>query len=172
MAITPIAGPAGSGKSQVIAAELRPGGVVIDFTRLYVALAGIERGPDGRYPERQPDDPLVPLVSAVQAFALSEAVKRELDGYVTTASRDRVPLLERITGRPARIVDPGEDVAAARLMVAADVEVDLSDDPVSPRRPTAAKTVRPRQLSDNCRRALARWYGANRRGGGGGRRGR
>lgn len=171
MPIQPIAGPAGSGKSQLIEAERRPGDVVIDFTRIYAAVAGVARGPDGRYPERQPDDPLVPLVAAVQSFALSEAVKRQLNGYVTTSRRESVPVLERITGQPARIVDPGEDVVTARLMVARDVEVDLSDDPVAPRRPTVGRTVKRRELSDNCRRALARWYGS-RRGSGGGRRGR
>ena len=115
MPITPVVGPAGSGKSQIIENERRPGDVVIDFTLLHAALTGAVRGPDGRYPVREDDDPALGLVSAVQAFALSEAVKRELDGYVTTASREHVERLERVTGRKARVVDVEPGPLLARL---------------------------------------------------------
>ena len=40
-----IAGPAGGGKSQVIEQERAPGNVVIDFTRIFVAVTGVERDP-------------------------------------------------------------------------------------------------------------------------------
>ena len=115
MPIQPLAGPAGSGKSQIIENERRPGDVVIDFTLLHAALTGAVRGPDGRYPVREDDDPALGLVSAVQAFALSEAVKRELDGYVTTASREHVERLERVTGQRARVVDVKPGPLLARL---------------------------------------------------------
>ena len=140
MPIQVIAGPAGSGKSQIIADERRPGDVLIDYTAIWAALTGAVRGPDGKYPERTDDDPAVPLVAAVQAFALAEAVKRQLNGYVTTSRRASVPVLERITGQPARIIDPGEAVIRTRLSV-----TDESGDT--------------RVLSDECAKAMARWYG-------------
>ncbi len=135
MAITPVLGPASGGKSQWIAARLVPGIVVIDYTRIYVALSGAERGDDGRYPERVAGDQLLPLSSAVKAVTLSMAVERGFSGFVTSSARDDLPTLERITGTPAVIIDPGEEVIRARLA-----------DPVTG------------QLSSECATALARWY--------------
>ena len=135
MPIQPVVGPASGGKSQWISARLTPGQVVLDFTRLYVALAGIERGPDGRYPERATGDPLLPLTSAGKAVLLSMAVERQLDGYVTSSSRDDVPMLERVTGQPATIIDPGEATVRARLA-----------DPITG------------ELTTECANALTRWY--------------
>lgn len=137
MPITPVAGPVGSGKSQLVEESRRPGDVLIDFTAIYVALSGAVRGADGRYPERQDGDPLLPLASAVAAFALSEAVRRELNGFVTTASKDRVPTLERITGQPARILDPGDDAVIQRHYRAQKPSITIQ-----------------------CAKALGRWYGA------------
>lgn len=107
MPIIPIAGPVGAGKSQYVEETRRPGDVLIDFTLLYVALSGAVRAANGRYPERRDGDPILPLASAVYGFALSEAVKRELDGFATTATLARVPALERITGQTAVVIDPG-----------------------------------------------------------------
>ena len=181
MPIQPIAGPAGGGKSQVVAEALRPGMVLIDFTAIWAALAGVERGPDGLYPVRRDDDPLVPLVSAVQAFALSQAVERQLDGFVTTASRDRVALLERITGQPARIVDPGIETVLERLELHTDrviagfdtgeIEqvslIDRGRGREIVRASEAERSARRYRISKPCRRAAERWYGSSR---GGGRR--
>ena len=136
MAIIPVVGPAGAGKSQHIERERRAGNVVIDFTRLWAALTGATRGDDGKYPERTADDPTLALVSAVKGFALSQAVERELDGFVTSSGRGDVERLERLTGQQAVIIDPGREVVEARLV----------DDST-------------RYLSDECARALARWYG-------------
>ena len=143
MPIQVIAGPAGGGKSQLVAEELQPGDALIDFTAIYAAISGVQRGPDGRYPERLPNDPLIPIVSAVRGFALSEAVRRELPGFVTTASRDEVPRLERITGTRARIVDPGEDTVLSRLVVTEG------------------------SLTSSCADAASRWYPSRRRRGAG-----
>ena len=115
MPIQPVAGPTGSGKSQLIAAERRPGDVLIDFTLLWAAMTGATRGEDGRYPVREDDDPSLPLVSAAYWFTLSEAVRRELSGFVTSASRANVARLERITGRKARVVDVKPGPLLARL---------------------------------------------------------
>ena len=136
MAITPVVGPAGAGKSQYIDRERRPGEVVIDYTLLWAALTMARRGPDGRFPERGDDGPSLPLVSAVKAFALSEAVRRELSGYVTSSARSDVERLEGRTGRRAVIIDPGRAVVAARLT---DPETGV--------------------LSSACSVALGRWYG-------------
>ena len=129
-----IAGPAGSGKSQIIADEIRPGWVLVDFTNFYVALSGVVRGPDGRYPPRLAGDPLIPIVAAVREFALQQAVRREIPGFVTTASFSEVSRLEELVGSLARVIDPGEDVVRARL-------------------------AGPSGVSPECEAALARWYG-------------
>ena len=135
MPIIPIAGPAGSGKSAYVAANLRAGWVTVDFTQIYVGLTGAVRGADGRYPERVTGDPVLPLVSAVKAVVLSMAIERELDGFVTTSSRDDVPMLEAKTGQKAVVIDPGESVIRARLADAVTGE-----------------------LSSECGNALSRWY--------------
>ena len=136
MPIRPVAGPVGAGKSQHVEAERKPGDVLLDFTAIYVALSGVVRGPDGRYPERQDGDPLLPLTSAVLDFALQESVRRELDGFVTTATRSRVPDLERVTGERAVFLDPGDDTVIERHY--------------RRRNPS---------ITRQCERALGRWYG-------------
>ena len=135
MPITPVLGPAGAGKSQYIDRERRPGDVVIDYTLLWAALTMARRGPDGRYPERGDDDPSLPLVSAVKGFAVAEAVKRELAGYVTSSARSDIGRLESRTGRPAVIIDPGREVVEGRLR-----------DPESG------------EISAACSVAMGRWY--------------
>ena len=135
MPIVPVCGPAGAGKSQYIAATIRPGWIILDYTALYAALSGVQRGPDGKFPERVAGDPLLPMTAAVKAVALSMAVERQLDGFVTSSARDDVSTLERITGQSAVVVDPGEDVVRARLADAVTGE-----------------------LSPECSAALSRWY--------------
>ena len=135
MPITPVAGPAGGGKSAYVAEHLRPGWIVLDFTQIYVALTGAVRGPDGRFPERVSGDPVLPLVSAVKAVALSMAIERGHSGFVTTSSLDDVPALERATGNSAVVIDPGETVIRSRLADAI----------------TGS-------LSSECEQALGRWY--------------
>ena len=133
--ITPVVGPAGAGKSQYIAASIRAGWVVIDYTALYAALSGVQRGPDGKYPERVTGAPLLPFVAGMKTMALRMAVERELSGFVTSSSLADVEALETITGETAKVIDPGEDVVRARLA-----------DPVSG------------ELSPECSAALRRWY--------------
>ena len=118
MPLVIIRGPAGGGKSQVIAERQRPGEVLIDYTRIYVALAGVERGPDGRYPVREDGDPLLPLAAWLRTAAIRAAARRELDGFVTT-SDSRPEEIERLRSAgangPVETVDPGEAVVRARL---------------------------------------------------------
>ena len=136
MAIIPVIGPAGAGKSQVIDNLRRPGQVLLDYTGLYAAIGGVQRDASGRYPERLAGDPLIPLIAAVKDYAVEQAVNRQLDGYVTSSSRDDIERLERITGEQAVIVDPGEEVTRARL---ADPATGI--------------------VSEECNKALRRWYG-------------
>ena len=135
MPIVPIIGPAGAGKSQVIDNLRRPGQVLLDYTSLYAAVGGVQRDASGRYPVRVDGDPTIGLVAALKDYAVNEAVRRELDGYVTSSSRDDIERLEQITGQPAQIVDPGEEVTKARLA-----------DPITG------------VLSEECKKALRRWY--------------
>lgn len=132
-----VAGPAGAGKSQYVARERNPGDILIDYTSIWAALTGAERGADGKYPERETGDPALPLVSATKEFVLRQAVERELNGFVTTSARDEVQRLESVTNSTAEIIDPGQDVVRLRLA-----------DPETGR------------LSDECQGALNRWYRA------------
>ena len=113
MPIVPVIGPAGAGKSQVIENLRRPGQVLLDYTGLYSAIGGVQRDASGRYPVRVDGDPLIGLIAAVKDYAVEQAVRRELDGFVTSSSRDDIDRLERITGEKAVIVDPGEEVTKA-----------------------------------------------------------
>ncbi len=138
-------GPAGAGKSQVAAGLLDHGkaDVWADFTRLHVALSGVECGPDGRYPVRADDDPLVPLAAYVKAVAVRTALARGFRVVTTTSSADegeveraREMATEAGAALDVRTVDPGEEVVRARL-----------SDPATG------------ELSPQCERAMGRWYG-------------
>lgn len=139
MPLSIIRGPAAGGKSQVIAERLRPGEVVIDYSRIFHALTGVERGPDGKYPVRHDGDPRLALAEYVRMVAIRQASERELSGYVTT-SDGRPEAVERLQAAgasgPVETVDPGEAVVRARLADAV----------------TGA-------LSPQCEVAIGRWYG-------------
>ena len=57
MPIGIIRGPAGAGKSQWFEANREPGDLIIDVSGLWVALLGLERDGNGRYPVRLATDP-------------------------------------------------------------------------------------------------------------------
>lgn len=135
MPIVPVLGPVSGGKSQFVDREREDGDVTIDFTALFAALASVQRGADGRYPERTDGDPRLPFVQAVKNFALTEAIRRELNGHVTSSARHDVEPLQVRTGQEAVIIDPGRDVIEDRL-----------------RDPETG------EISDECRKALERWY--------------
>ena len=138
MALRIVAGPAGGGKSQFVAEQRQPGEVLIDFTSLYVALSGAVRGADGRYPDREAGDALLPLVAWLKAAAVRQAAERELSGYVTTSDRREIDRLRELgADGELTVIDPGEEVTRARL----------------------ADTTG--ELSPECARALNRWYGGD-----------
>lgn len=136
-----VTGPAGAGKSAIarqILAALAVAGIILDFQSLYAALLGLERGPDGRYPER--------LESDAHALRVAEYMRRaaitaaQADGlYAVVTNSDGSPqrrsfLLNLLgDGASERIVDPGREVVEARLSVGG-------------------------QLSDQCRAAIERYY--------------
>ena len=144
MASTLISGPAGAGKSAV-ARQLREewlaeGGepvALADFQSLYAAVAGDQRGPDGRYPLR--DERLLPVVEYLRRALLTAARERSLRVIATNSdgNPERREFLLRELGEDAqeRVVDPGEDVVRARL---------------------ADSTTG--ELSADCNAAVNRWY--------------
>ena len=138
MAIEIVRGPAGAGKSQWIAERLTDSTVVIDFTRIYAALAGVERGPDGRYPVRTGRDVRIPLTMATKEFVLREAARRGLNGYVTTS-------------------DSSDGVLRDLRRDGADGEIHTI---VLPRATLAARLADPLtgELSGECESALSRWF--------------
>ncbi len=133
MALGILRGPAGGGKSQT----LRPGALRADVTALWAALLGLERGPNGKYPERPDADPVLGLATYLKAAAVAYAAREGLTGWVTT-SDSRPEAVERLRARGAtgevQTVDPGEDVVRRRLANADG------------------------QLSPACEQAVKRWY--------------
>ena len=136
-----IQGPAGSGKSQ-LAAEMQEFGefrVYSDITSLWAALCGAVRGPDGKYPERQDDDPCLEIARYLQTVAARRALQDGVDVGVTTSRRGQELRWQQLADEAGgsfsvRTVDPGRRVVEARL----------SDDDG--------------QLSAACDRAIRRWY--------------
>ena len=72
-------------------------------------------------------DPLLGIVSAIKAYAIAEASRRELGGFVTTSSSapGEIERLRRL-GADGEVVtlDPGEQIVRARL---ADDDGELSE---------------------------------------------
>ena len=137
-----ISGPAGANKSKaarVALLETVGPSALIDYQELYAALAGIDRLPDGRYPERLPEHRhLLPLAEYVRRAAISGAVLMEITPIVTNSDGDarrRAFLLSELGPNSSeRILDPGRDVVEERLS-------------------------RGGILSEQCNQAINRWYG-------------
>ena len=120
--------------------------VVSDVTRLWAALGGYERGPDGRYPVRADDDPALTTALYVQAVAVRRALREGAAVAVTTSRAGQASRWQALAGQvevefsvevsfEVRTVDPGEDVVRARL---ADPDTG--------------------ELSPECEKAVRRWY--------------
>ncbi len=120
MPITILRGPAGAGKSQYLEENLQPGEITIDITPLHVALNHpvLRRGPDGKYPIRQPDDLSLNLARIAKRFLVGRAEALGVSGYVTTSDSSPEEI-EKIRGWGATgrvvTVDPGEAVVRRRL---------------------------------------------------------
>ena len=137
-----LSGPAGAGKTQQALALLAAsqGATLIDFQRIYAAVAGVERDSEtGRYPERNPSQAyLLAVAEYLRRAAITAALDMELDPIVTNSdgSPTRRNFLLGLLGAGATevVIDPGRDVVAARL---------AGDGP----------------LSEQCGQAIDRWYG-------------
>ena len=137
-----ISGPAGVGKSALARAALADStepAFLLEFQELYAALLGIRRGPDGRYPERNPAHAyVIPLVEYVRQAALTTADARNLRVIMTNSDGSpirRQNLLNRMgPGSTETVVDPGLEAITKQLEDANGL------------------------LSEDCRTARDRWY--------------
>ena len=142
-----LSGPAGGGKSaraRALLASLTRPGIIVDFQALLAALLLLERGDDGRYPERTPEiNLLLPLVEFSRRNIIRRAQEAELYTVVTNSdgSPERRRELLALLGTDAaeEVLDPGLDVVTRRLSVDG-------------------------RLSPNCEQAVNRWYGRLNRG--------
>ena len=136
-----ISGPAGASKSAVAKAMVRDAEeltVLVDFQALNVALTGVERDANGKYPIRDPRT--LPITEYVRRAAITAALSRGI-GIVATNSDGsparRLFLLQELgAGARETVIDPGRQAVEARLV-----------DPVTG------------ELSDECDAAISRWYG-------------
>ena len=135
-----LSGPAGGGKSAAARQLFKDqvGAVIIDFQSIYAALAGLDRGPEGRYPERNPSDAyLLPTTEYLRRAAITAAVERNLEPIVTNSdgnSQRRADLLGFMgAGAVEQVIDPGRDVVVERLSING-------------------------TLSQQCGDAISRWY--------------
>ena len=136
-----LSGPAGGGKSQLARDLLRDATeptIAPDFQAIVAALLLQERGPDGKYPIRPTW--VLPITEYVRLAILRGAAEREISVVATNSDGDparRAALLDRL-GKDSteRIVDPGEEIVRARLA-----------DPITG------------ELSADCEKAVARWFG-------------
>ena len=136
-----LSGPAGASKSALarqLLAESPELAAIADFQLVYRALTDVERGRDGRYPLR--DDRLLPLTEYVRRAIITGALARDIPVIATNSDGSperRSFLLEQLgAGATERIIDPGEQIVAARLA-----------DPSTG------------ELTPECGSAINRWYG-------------
>ena len=139
-----ISGPAGSGKSQLARSELDDAdgpAIIADFTSLFNAIRGIERGPDGKFPVRtEADKVYLPIVEYLRRVTISTALERQIKIIGTNSDGDenRRKTLLTALGPAAKeqVIDPGESTVKARL----------ADEITG-------------NLSIECSSAVSRWYG-------------
>ena len=134
-----IQGPAGAGKGDHAKALLESGSasVWLDLTRLWVALSGVERGPDGRYRDRQNDEDALRLAQIARSVMLDRALQLGMNTIVTASSPQEARYREVADRHRARFdvvtIDPGRAVVSERLSVGG-------------------------VLSPQCEAAIGRWY--------------
>ena len=140
---TLVSGPAGAGKSQLareLLAKVEGQGAIVDFQAIYSALLLLRRDPEtGRYPERDPADAhLLALAEYTRKAMISGA--REMDIEIIASSSDGSPQRREYLlgllgpGAVETVLDPGIEVVTQRLSVEG-------------------------TLSDQCKKAIQRFYG-------------
>ena len=141
MANTLISGPSGAGKSWLardLLAQAQGPGAIVDFQAIYSALLMLLRGPDGRYPERDPADAhLLALAEWTRRAMIAGAERMDIEVIMTNSdgSPQRREYLRGLLGPGAveSVLDPGRKVVVDRLSVNG-------------------------VLSDQCGQAIDRWY--------------
>ena len=114
-----LSGPAGGGKSQLARDLLHDADptVVADFQSVVVALLGLVRGPNGKYPIRP--SWVLGLAEQVRQAIIDGATQRQIGLIITNSDGDptrRAALLRMLgPGATERIVNPGEAIVRARL---------------------------------------------------------
>ena len=133
-------GPAGGGKGRLARLDLREGliEVVSDVTAIWVALNGLQRDSNGRYPVREKDDPTLALAIYIQAAIVRQGLREDLVVGVTTSSRAGILRWQQVAEEyraplTALTVDPGRSAVVKRLSVNG-------------------------ILSPECAESIARWY--------------
>lgn len=120
--------------------------VVADLTSLWGAMSGAERGPDGRYPNRDDSDPLIAagVAAYVRRTVVRQALRQDLRVAVTSGTPGTAPEYAAIAEESGatftqRTIDPGEEVVTDRL---------ANEDGI---------------LDPQCEQAIRRWYRPRRR---------
>ena len=137
-----VEGPAGSGKSAIVARMLDAGelDVQADLSAQWAALRAVERDDDGKYPVRHDSDPAIRsgLAAYMRATVVRQGLRQGLrvaitSGTPSTATKWAAVAREEGALFSLRTVDPGIDIVRERLAV----------DGV---------------VSDQCEQAIGRWY--------------
>ena len=143
MALTLIEGPPASGKSQ-LAMELLESGeadVQVDITSIWAALAGVVRGPDGRYPVRLDSDPALGLARYLRMTAVRQSLAMEINVVASTTSPAAAEKIRDL------VEEANETLRHRTLSIPELVARKRLADPVTGK------------LSDPCRKMIEDYYG-------------
>ncbi len=138
--------------------------VLLDFQALYIALTGVKRDSNNRYPLRDPA--LLPTVEYMRQAGITQARERGIDMVVTNSDGDhgrRAYLLGRMTDTaPESILrNAGEEVIESGFasLVAGVREIIVDPGEAVVRARLANKSG---QLEPECVKAIGRFYGNQR----------
>ena len=116
MASILLSGPAGAAKSALALELLQEWSgpvVLIDFQSLTIALTGVVRGPDGRYPLR--DERLLPIIEYLRRAALTAARNRDLDPSSPRTQTATLPDERYCSMNWGKVLSSESSIPAARL---------------------------------------------------------
>ena len=113
-----VSGPAGAGKTAAARLELNRRAaptVLVDFQSIYATLLGLERLPNGRYPERLESQAYaLATTEYVRRATITAARERQIDVIATNSDGSVVRRRQLLSllgpGASERVIDPGRDV--------------------------------------------------------------